>query len=300
MKPICRIFLLSFFVQACVSDVNIELPQQNSIVLNGLIVPGNAISVQLWRSGTNTDTAFTAIEQARVTLFVNEAETALLHYRDSGIYQTTTVAGELTSYKIEVLVDEKEKAWAETFTPELNFGADIHGASETTSSYNGGNFSLSLVDHPDYKNDYWVCNLRTMVSYNSVTTKSMAYSLYSNSPFIDQFNVTYDPGGNGTSNFDYSYFMHLDDSGFNGSTVSIDFHCSGAYGVKEENIMVYNMDVHYSNYLKSKMINEEGGDNLTENGPPISYKPAFVYSNVHGGFGILGSYTSYTKTYQYK
>lgn len=267
--------------------------------MNGLIVPGNAVSVQLWRSGTSADTVFEAIEQARVTLFINETEAVSLQYYGNGIYQTSTVAKELTSYRIEVTTDEKEKAWAETFTPKQNFGVDIHNTSETTSSYNGGNFSLSLDDHPDYKNDYWVCNLRTMVSYDSITTKSLAYSLYSNSPLIDKFNVTYDPEGNGPSNFDYSYFMHLDDSGFNGSTVSIDFHCSGAYGVKEENIMVYNMDIHYSNYLKSKMINEQGGDNLTEDGPPISYKPAFLYSNVHGGLGILGSYTTYTKTYQY-
>lgn len=287
-------------INACVTNIDIKLSQHNSIVLNGLIVPGDIISLKLFRSGTDTDSIdFTAIENADVTLFVNDKEAETFKYLGNGEYQSSTIAQELTNYKVEVLTTENEKVWAETFTPEINFNAAFNTVSELGGNENPYLLYLTLTDNPDYDNFYWVCAERTSFSYDSITSKIVCFSLYSNSPYIDKFNVAYDPEGSGGYHYGYWYFLHFDDKDFSGQNIKIDIFRYGTSGMIQEVDIVFNMDKHYSNYLKSKMINEQGGDYIGDDGPPLNYKPAFLYTNVHGGMGILGSYTSYSKTYNY-
>ncbi|MDA3928587.1 MAG: DUF4249 family protein [Prolixibacteraceae bacterium] len=294
------ICLFACIFQACVTTVDIELPLQNSIVLNGLIVPGDTISVLLHRSGLSSDTTdFSVIENAELTLFINKEKTETLKYLGDGKYQSSFVAKELTNYKIEIFTVDNEKIWAETFTPEINFGAKINSAFELDSMQNNWPFYLLLKDNALYNNNYWVCAKQYEQTPDSIIRTHLSYVMYSNSKYIDKFNSAYDPEGNGQYYFDYKHFMFIEDVEFSGGVITVDFVPQLSGSLKQDNIIVYNMDEHYSNYLKSKMINEQGADYISDEGPPLNYKPTFLYSNVHGGMGILGSYTVYSKTYQY-
>jgi len=91
-------------------------------------------------------------------------------------------------------------------------------------------------------------------------------------------------------------FILLDDNNFNGETITFDFWNSYD-SWKNDSVLVFNMDEHYSNYLKSKLISEKGGEYIADDMPPLNYVPSFLYSNVHNGMGILGSCTRYVKVY---
>jgi hypothetical protein len=297
-KLICFIVAL-FMLNACIVDVEVELPLENSIVLNGLIVPGDTISVSLHRSGVSTDTdGFAVIGNAMVTLFENGVALGSLRYKGNGIYRAETVAKEFTAYKIVVETPEGEIVWAETTTPEIEFEASIDKINDLYG-FKSGNYILELSDNPNLDNFYWVCIARTDSVYNSGTTKNLAYSLYTNSPYIDRFNMTYDPMGSDGYYYDYEMFLHFDDRSFSGETITIDFIQTGAWNLKSENVLFFNTDIHYSNYLKSKLISEKGGEYIADDMPPLNYVPSFLYTNVHNGMGILGSYTCFSKTYDY-
>ncbi len=299
-KKYLIIFIGLVFLYGCVVDVDLELPLENSIVLNGLIVPGDTISVSLHRSGVSTDTAgFEIITDARVTLFENDEALGSLHYQGNGIYRAGNVAKELTVYKVVIETPEGEEAWAETFTPEADFNANITTLNETDSILSHRPFYLTFTDNPDCKNFYWICIFISMYEINTYTIlsyRNLQYILYSSLAYADPFNVTYNYEGSGEYCFEHERFILLDDNNFNGETITFDFWNSYD-SWKQDSILVYNTDEHYSNYIKSKLISEKGGEYIADDMPPLNYVPSFLYSNVHNGMGILGSCTHYVKVY---
>lgn len=302
-KPILIVFFI-WLMHACVTDINIELPKNNNIVMNGIIVPGDTIGIALYRSKQVQDTmVFETLNDAVVTLFINEEETGLLHYTDKGKYQSEQIAEELTSYKITVETEGFETIWAETKTPASDFGAYVYNAYELDTLQPTWPYYLEMSAYTNRIENCWLASFYTNQDYdtlgNPIVVNDMRHSFYSNSSYIDKFNSTYDPDGY-YYNYDYLRFIHVYTNNLNAEKILIEFTTGGNGGLIEENLVVYNMDDHYSNYLKSKLINEQGPDYLSDDGPPLNYKPSFLYSNVHGGFGILGSYTTYTKTYTYK
>jgi hypothetical protein len=290
------------FLYGCVVDVDLELPLENSIVLNGLLVPGDTISVSLHRSDVNTDTTgFEEIRDAAVTLFENGEALGSLNYQGNGIYQAETLAKELTAYKVVVETPEGEEAWAETKTPECDFNASIITPNEIDSSLSHRPFFLTFTDNLDFKNSYWVCVFISQYIINPDTVLNytkLNYTLYSNSVYADPFNVTYNYDGGGDYCFEHNKFILYDDSNFDGKTVTVDFR-NYYDSWKNDSVVVFNMDEHYSNYLKSKIISEEGGEYITDDMPPLNYVPSFLYTNVHNGMGILGAYSCYVKVYDY-
>ncbi|MDA3930208.1 MAG: DUF4249 family protein [Prolixibacteraceae bacterium] len=304
VKTVSKLILLASFLlllNACVTDINIQLPLVNSIVLNGIIVPNDTISISLHRSQQQNDTInFEVIENATVSLYENEIEIGKLKYLKNGTYQSNVIAKELTAYKIEVVTQDGEKLWATTTTPSIEITTKIHTPKELDSTAHDWPYYLELSNLNTNDFELWICVTQKYMSADSIPIPlhKLAYSIYTNSPLADQFNMTYDPESYTGYYYDYSEFLHFNLIGLQKDTILIDFYASRG-SKTNETIHVFNMDQHYSNYLKSKLINEQGPDYLTDDGPPLNYKPAFLYSNVHGGMGILGSYTTFTKTYTY-
>jgi hypothetical protein len=270
-------------------------------VLNGLLIPGDSITVSLFRSATGSDTSeIDIVENAVVTLLVGSEKTVGFSYLGDGLYRADEVATELTRYKVIVQTSGNDEIWAETITPEIKFGAIISSEEITGLFGNNRNFSLIVADNPNYNNFYWVADLQYYITPDSVISRNICYALYTNSEHVDKFNETYNPSGYGNYFFEYNSFMHFQDISFSGNTITIDFSPTQSGSIKQDCIIVYNFDEHYSNYLKSKLIYEQGGERISDNVPPINYKPSFIYSNVHNGLGILGSYTSVSKCFSYE
>jgi hypothetical protein len=57
-----------------------------------------------------------------------------------------------------------------------------------------------------------------------------------------------------------------------------------------QEIFVFSVDCHLDKYMKSSLMMEE--NDLWAEEVPIVYAPFAVYSNVHNGTGIVGSYNS--------
>lgn len=293
--------MVIFFFHACIVDVDPKLPRNNSVVLNGLIIPGDSIAVSLFRSATGTDTSeFEFVENADVTLLVGSEKTVAFSYLGNGVYRADEVATELTRYKVIILTSENEEIWAETITPEITFGAVLTSENTTGSFDNTQNFLLTIADNPSARNYYWVADLQHYLTPDSVSSRNLCYALYTNSEYVDMFNETYDPAGYGKYFFEYNSFMHFPDYSFSGETITVEFKPAHNGSIKQDSIIVFNFDEHYSNYLKSKLIYEKGGERISADVPPINYKPSFIYSNVHNGLGILGSYTAISKGFRYE
>ena len=300
-KKISLGIMVILFFHACIVDVNPKLPRNNSVVLNGLIVPGDSITVSLFRSATGTDTSeFEIVENVEVTLLVGSEKTVPFSYLGNGVYRADEVASELTRYKVIIITLEDEEIWAETITPEIKFGAVLTSAITSGSFDNTKSITLTISDNPDFKNFYWITDLQYNITPDSVSSRNICPALYTNSEYADMFNETYDPSGYGKYFFEYNSFMHFQDFAFSGETIAIEFMPVQNGSVKQDSIIVFNFDEHYSNYLKSKLIYEQGGERISSNAPPINYIPSFIYSNVHNGLGILGSYTAVSKCFRYE
>lgn len=299
MGKIGVVFLILLLVSSCIVDVDIELKSGNDLVLNGVIVPGEPVLVYLNRSRVGYDSlGFESVNDADVKLTINNEINENLTPQGEGLYMSSIIAQELTNYRIDVATNDGEELWAVTTTPAILSNVTIlsNWEIDSTRRYYWP-YYISIVDNPLYSNNYWICDLLTEMQHDSTFRYDLAYVLSTSSLLTDKFNTTYDPEDTSYP-YDYDYFIHFDDTDFQGDTLYFDLVTPRSY-ITRDSVLIYNMDEHYSNYLKSKIIAEQNPDYLTEHGPPVNYTPSFLYSNVHGGVGILGSYTCYSKVYNY-
>ena len=154
------------------------------------------------------------------------------------------------------------------------------------------------TDREEEKNYYWLSS--THSSQNGVPdtlhTKLLAY-LRTNSTLPDAFNRSFD--------FDeeipaeYDYYLRVEDSGLSGKEIELSYkgRRSGYYywepdtGCYKSTRFILSLDENYDRYLKSSIVNDDYLSAMDSE--PLFYAPLWTYSNIHGGTGLVASYSKY-------
>lgn len=271
---------------------------QPQVVVNAiLVVDADSTDLQLSLSKPVGDTApWTCVPGSRISLFENGV---LI----SETYAATSIWSVLrhppikpaTTYRIEADVPGYGKVWGETRTPQRveDGKIDIQRREEEWKPYK---LTACWRDHAGERNSYWLGASHSQYAYNwqdtlpDTTRLENSMLLYTNSSLPDPFNRVLDEGEE--ISVCYEYYIRIEDSGLDGQQLYIPFHVTG-HGYKFV-VFLLSTDEHYDAWLKSSIQNKENSDMMED--LPLIYQPAYTYSNIHGGVGIVGSYVRMEKT----
>ncbi|MFW5774187.1 MAG: DUF4249 family protein, partial [Tangfeifania sp.] len=151
-------------------------------------------------------------------------------------------------------------------------------------------YQLSFEDNKDEDNFYWI----TATGFEGAEgnrTKNIACVIYSNFEYADDFNQrVYDDG---IFRFEYEYYLRFNDLQLSEQITEIVFRpqCIS----HPEEVFILSTDYHLDKYMKSSLLLLEM--ELFAEEMPVIYSPQPVYSNIHGGTGIFGSFNSVSKEF---
>lgn len=282
--------LLMILISSCETVVKMDLPPHDpQLVINGLIIPGDTISINLTKSvHILDDSELHSVENALVLLYVNGILSDTLKHSSNGNYLSEKVipaAG--NTYTISASANGFETAGASTAIPapvSINLVSIADSAVITPESVETLiNFNVS---DPGTSKNYYMIQLIAVLDSNFIDTLGMYYCngegpvfIYSDDPVFDENNQW----GNNT--------LSLSDDLFNGKIKqlplklnSYDFNCGQ---IKELHLVFHNLTKDYYLYTKTLSAQQQTSGN------PFS-EPVPVYNNITNGFGILGSYSEFS------
>lgn len=278
---------------ACEKTIDIDVPtEQSKLVLNGYLNPDSTFKVQLTKSAFVLEDYYEQPEVAgaTVTLFENEEAVGQLEYLQHGWYELPGFYPEAgKTYRLEAEKTGFEKISAtETVLPPvpvLELGMDTVWANNEGSSQPFLEISLTIQDPPG--ENYYV----PMVWYSFKGTYTDPYS--NNSVEIEESYPIYLEEGSPDpfmESYCYNYCaIIINDSFFDGKNYTLKLrghmrHFPQGWEIKEEKLSVNLYHVSPSYYLYQATLKR----NYESDGDPFA-EPSPVYSNVEGGYGILGS-----------
>lgn len=284
--------LIVLLLYSCTDEVEISLSDENKVLTLNSILNSDEDTIVVHLSYSKpllSVMAFEDIVDAEVKLLENNRLIGFFTKSDSTAWNLPYRVLPGNSYKIEVICND-DKIWGETTVPNtLN--------AEITSDYfdfNHNEYSVSYTDDLSKDNYYWI----TVQGYSQYYGKPHLNLpvLFSNYSYADDFNRDTE-----TSHFDnylYEYFNYIRiyDKNLPEDSVRIQFlPASIDLGDGPQEVFILSTDYHLDKYMKSSLQNEEI-DSYAE-GVPIVYAPFPVYSNIHGGTGIFGSYGGVSKKF---
>lgn len=276
----------SFLLFACIQDVEIKEGTENlEMVLNCILdIQKDTVVVQLSYSKTIQGSyGFEPIENAEIQLFENEDKIGQFIWSDSSAYSLpfTVVPGK--KYRIEAKKGNN-KVWAETSVP------GIADASIDKSTFANGTYMIHLKHNFENQSFYWISALGYEGSADN-QEKNIACELYSNFEYADDFNRRiYE---NGIYKFEYIYYIRLTESELTTNQTKVIFYPQCINTPIE--VFLLSVDYHLDKYMKSSLLLKDM-DKYAQD-IPIIYAPFPMYSNIHGGTGIFGSYSSVSKVF---
>ncbi len=281
------------------------------IVVNSFITPDSVVSAQISESKfflSNVD-SFTMINNATVTLNVNGIMKGNLLYTSNGLYtssyhpaigdsiqlfvqvpgKNTISCGTTTQAPVNIIKIDTTSVLTGTTSPLISVNK-TSGKNDTIGTIINRTlkFVLRFQDMPDIQNYY------RLVVYTK-TTKNGKSTLNFTMSFDDivSGNTNKDAVGPPTSTTTNKYNVFSDDL-LNGTEYPLTFSIPN-------NINVYNNGYHSSSTQKEVIVNLQNISRsyylylqtlATIKTNTFFAEPVQVYSNVDGGIGILGSYTS--------
>lgn len=291
---IAALALILVVFSACIRDVELSLNSQDrEYVLNCILSTAqDTVVARLTKTKDITsDESFEEINDAEIVLFENDKEAGHFTYSDSGAYFLVYNPKPGMKYRLEAETGN-EQIWGETTVPKET-DANIE---KRTSSIQG--YQVSFEDNKDEDNFYWVSATGyeqmldttykdTFVFY---TLKNIAGIILSDFEYADDFNRYIN--NDGIYKFEYDYYIRFSDSQLPDSIIQVRFR--PMTGTSPE-IFFLSTDYHLDKYMKSSLLLERM--DLYAEDMPIIYSPQPVYSNIHGGTGIFGSYNSVSQKF---
>jgi hypothetical protein len=284
--------ILPFIVISCVSEVDISVRESKKEIAVNCILTTNADTITAWLSYTKpafSSAGFEPIDNARVVLYEQENPVGQFWQTDSTAWVLAYNVKQKTKYKIEVTTNNTT-IWAETTVPE-KFNANVSSLEIVTCRYD---YQVSFLNNP--KNYYWI-SAKGYSYYKGDPTIERAPAFFSNNGYADDFNRYLETW----AGYRYSYEDYIR---FAGNTLPPDsINCRFVPATIDINlgpqeVFVFSVDYHLDKYMKSSLLMEE--NDLWAEDVPIVYAPFPVYSNIHGGTGIFGSFTSVSKVFTKK
>jgi len=293
MKKVKYLFL-SFFSIAllgCVEDVNINLGEQNrEVVLNSIITPDKD-TVVAWLSLSQpvvSNEKFEPVKNATIEFFEDEINIGKFVWKDSSQYVLPFTVSPNKKYRIEATVDGKT-IWAETTLPKAidkECEISIHGIHRRE-------FQFHLQLQKTESNYFWL----SATGYSGASDnliKGIANSVSSDFEYADAFNRM--PTEYYSYKFDYMFYMRFTNQFINKKDIDIYFAFETIRRPVE--VILLSTDCHLDKYMKSSMKMSELEADAGEEGMFLGFAPFPIYTNIHGGTGIFGSFTSVSKEFQ--
>jgi hypothetical protein len=265
-------------VAACESPVEITAPRRApALVLNCVLEAGadsTEVTLALTRPGDATGD-WALVKGARVELFEEGAKVADAVERAPGRYHFNHAVRAATIYKVSASHPDHGAAWGETTVPSP-FEALIDTA---------GRFVVNRwKDSPDERNVYWLGDLRPYDRwyYGGARGDSLllSYAIYTASLLVDPFNRTID--NSEEINTCYENLARVEDSGLDGQSIEVTY-----LGGRNCVPFITSVDAHYDAFIKSSLLNEK--HNFMMETLPIFHEPAYSFSNIRGGVGLVAS-----------
>jgi hypothetical protein len=287
MKQFSLILLLLF--SSCVSEVDIALVENEKVVtVNCILSPDIdtiVAHVSYSRDALSSEN-FKPIDDATIKLFEEGRLIGKFKKSDSTAWRLNHTIEPGKSYNLEVFINDKT-LWAETTVPE-KLNAKISSLEIVTYRYD---YNVSFLNNP--KSFYWI-SAKGYAHYKGEPTFDRAPGFYSSYSYADDFNRYLETW----AGYRYSYedYIRIAGNTFQSDSINCQFVPSTIdINLGPQEVFVFSVDYHLDKYMKSSLLMEE--NDLWAEDVPIVYAPFPVYSNIHGGTGIFGSFSSVSKVF---
>ena len=282
-------------LSGCIQDVELDLSAKNhEYVLNCILnTQTDTITAVLTKTKNITDgsKSFESVKNAEIVLYENDERLGSFSFSGSDNYFLTHKPKPGSTYRLEAKI-ENNKIWGETIVPKT-----VKGNIEKLPSSMEG-YQVYFEDNKDEDNFYWV----SATGYEQMpdttqkdtfvlhTQKNIAGIILSNFEYADDFNRYI--GDHGIYKFEYDYYIRFSDSQLPDSIIHVKFR---PFAGSSPEIFFLSTDYHLDKYMKSSLMMERM--EIYAEDMPIIYAPVPIYSNIHGGTGIFGSFTSISKEF---
>jgi len=285
---------------ACFKDIEIDIEEaENRLVLNGWFQSGKTPEVKVYASkGVFEPGGTKQLSDAQIQLFENDEFATELVYNDSGFYQSKEII--LTpenTYRVEVshpsypavsatvkmpaaLNDNEVQMQHRISDGFTEFGYTYSGSSEITITLNDdGSEDNYYIFDVLYKNTFYQ-EFDNPDPDTTYTSFSYGGSLTSDNPTVEYFYLSFDG------------YLALSDQLFNGDNYTVILNSFSDlrfqeitqedeyYNKNEYFVQVHNVSPALYRYMQS-VENNQYPEPFTE--------PTQLFSNVEGGYGILGA-----------
>ena len=301
------------------------------LVMNGYVTPDSVVKVHLTKSKffLQSDETFTFVTNATVKLYVNNSEKETMPYTGEGYYTSTykPLVGDI----IKIVASNSEfsnvNSTIEVLNPSVILSVDSsnhvyqRNYQITYESINGGpyiadtvgysvneefDFKIKFKDEVDEIN-YYRINFNLINYYENDSTSTEMLYTYSDDIVFTNGQETSDIIG--IEDYSSNYYEFSDEL-FNGKEYSMkmSYHLYTNYYTDEDYLQwntnnkvplrrelyvtLHSISKAYFLYLKTRAASSNEMDFFSE--------PVQVYSNIMGGLGILGSYSSSTYKFDLK
>ena len=296
-------FIISvFLLAACDEVVYLRNDEKPVLVLNAVLEAGcDSMRIEVTETkGTYDKSPWRRFPEAEVRVYEEGELLGMAEYRDAeGAFVLMKRVMPERHYRVEARIPRKTSIWGETHVPEALLEVETElwyehkdwGSPCRTVSY-------YWTDTPGKKNYYWFCSneISGDKRWDNPSNWIETCLMECNSPLPDPFNqgVIIGEGEQG-SRVLYDSYIRVVDTGMDGQSLELQYYpLASSYMGNGINLMaiLLNVDKGLDAYLKSCIENKDHSQPPTDEIPWTYYHPAQVYSNIHGGTGIVGSYSS--------
>ena len=289
-------FIISvFLLAACNEVVYLRNDEKPVLVLYAILEAGcDSMRIELTETkGTYDKSPWQRFPEAEVRVYEEGELLGIAEYQptDSSFVLRQPVKAE-KKYRIEAQVAGKETVWGETRVPEEIVGCKAElwyerkeiGDPRWTANYD-------WTDTPDKKNYYWYCVDRLTYDHDGITLIWQSVSILESESYLpDLFNRWSLLGEEGEyPERGYADYIRILDEGIDGQEIEFSYSTTG--GSSKVLATMLNVDQHLDAYQKFALEWQHNAfpfdDEFTWT---LHYVP--VYSNIHGGGGLVASYSS--------
>ena len=322
--------ILLAFNTGCINELEFNGEITNPyMVMNGYVTPDSVVKVHLTKSKffLKSDDNFNYISNATVKLYINNIEKQTMTYVKNGFYVSSymPLVGDIVKVVATNSEFENVNSTIEVIDPTVILTVDssnhVYDKSVMTSysSYNGGAYIVDTIGYnineqcdfkvkfkdPANKTNFYRVSLKMINYFENDSISTQIPYLYSDDlAFTNGQEATDIIGGGGYGN-SYNEFS---DELFNGKEYGLkisyslysnyfsgeefkQYNQKGKLPLKRELFITLNsISKAYYLYLKTRSASANEMEFFSE--------PVQIYSNIIGGLGILGTYSS--STYKFK
>lgn len=291
MKKLISIIIILIVFGSCEKSIDFNGHKTEPVtIINGLINPDSTFLVSVIKSRHITDNGqIPEVTNARVEVYKGDVLVEELVHKTNGIYTGFSKPNVDNEYTFKVTID-KDESGAKTLIPlpvvileaNANFNSNINVENEVE-------LTINFIDPVQVENYY-----RITIHPESDRNSDSENNLYlSSNDLVIRSVFGQDDGLDNTPNNDYLIFNDrlIDGKNYN---LKLIFYDSNYYQSIDANsnkysktykLRLHSISKDYYLYLKSRMLANWVTDD------PFS-EPVPIFSNITGGGGILGAYST--------